>query len=329
MSHILDVKHSVEKSICSIPGVTGIGIGKNSPEKIRVYVRSRCPNIVDKLPETIDGCDIEIFETGKVVALSSDVISRADRVRPVVGGVSIGSWRVSAGTLATVVYDNDTAEPLLLGNNHVFANGDSIQTPRTQGGDDILQPAPFDGGERRDAVGNLLRWIPFDEQNSNLVDAAVASLHAGQEVDPAIVGIGQVTQMANVHIGDIVHFSGRTSGLDEGVVLDTNATIQVYFPQGFKATFTDQIITQAIADPGDSGSLVVKNGKAVGLMSAGSETISVINKIGNVARALNINFGDPALPPEEEKGAGKGWGFLAIASIPFMIGFVKSKKKRY
>ena len=81
------------------------------------------------------------------------------RFRPAPGGVSIGHFRITAGTLGCLVKKNDKL--FILSNNHVLANSNEADI-----GDAILQPAPDDGGQNpQDKIGELSEYIPiqFDE----------------------------------------------------------------------------------------------------------------------------------------------------------------------
>jgi hypothetical protein len=81
-------------------------------------------------------------------------------------------------------------------------------------------------------------------------------------------------------------------------VIDVNATVKVYGYDGGFAIFKDQILVQpALGQPGDSGSLVVdaSSKKAVGLLFAGSDTVTAVNKIENVLNLLNISLSPPSV----------------------------------
>ena len=103
--------------------------------------------------------------------------------------------------------------------------------------------------------------------------------------------------------------SGRSTCYKEATVQDVNATVKVYgYPTSEEyAIFSDQIITGYLGAPGDSGSIVVNvdTKKAVGLLFAGSDTVTCLNKITNVCRLLNISFTPIAIPP--------AWSYAAIA----------------
>jgi hypothetical protein len=57
------------------------------------------------------------------------------------------------------------------------------------------------------------------------------------------------------------------------------------------AVFTDQIVTTPMAQPGDSGSLLVSlRREALGLVSAGSDKASIAGKIGHVMNMLKVTI---------------------------------------
>jgi hypothetical protein len=236
-----------------------------------------------------------VVVTGRIYALgavgrtlSGETVPKTWRVRPVPGGVSVGTPYVTAGTLGCVVYDARTGRPLMLSNRHVFMG------PR---GTVILQPGLADGGrEPNDVVGRVVRFeevrgYPF----TNIVDAALGEPISAGVISPEILDIGVVTGVEEVKEGMEVCKSGRTTCYTCGVVVDTRATVKVYgykTPEGF-AVFEDQIIVEpAISRPGDSGSLAVNPATkaAVGLVFAGSEKVTVMNKATNVCRVLGVSF---------------------------------------
>lgn len=106
----------------------------------------------DLIPRDLEGMKTDVIEVG---FLQANQTAR-DRFRPIIpSGVSIGHYKVTAGTLGTVVKDRATQELFLLSNNHVFANcNDAVLT------DPILQPAAMDGGQNpADVVARLERYV--------------------------------------------------------------------------------------------------------------------------------------------------------------------------
>jgi hypothetical protein len=324
MPEIKRVKEKEEKKILEIPGVAGVGIGeerKSAPRKIiTVYVESADPRILGQIPEDIDGFPIRIIESGKFKVLQQQVLSHAGtRFRPSPGGVSISHLNVTAGTLASRVYDSVNGQRLILSNNHVIANEDSIQNPSANTGDWILQPGTADGGtDPDDRLATLLRWIQIDEQGDNIVDAGVAQPISDSELRDDILGIGTVTEAAEVVINELVKKYGRTSHLTASTVIDVNATISVEY-SGFTTIFTDQIITGFMGSPGDSGSLLVNfKNQAVGLLFAGSNSLTAFNKIENVMNQLGVHFGVPGIFPSAQifsSGAGSLMPLLILGGM--------------
>ncbi|NWF69527.1 MAG: hypothetical protein HXY40_10615 [Chloroflexi bacterium] len=108
----------------------------------------------DIIPKLIDGFRTDVFEVGQLEAYQTP----RDRFRPAVPvGVSMGHFKVTAGTLGAVVRDRVSGERFLLSNNHVFANSNEAAA-----GDAILQPGPIDGGQNPgDVLARLERFVPL------------------------------------------------------------------------------------------------------------------------------------------------------------------------
>jgi hypothetical protein len=257
------------------------------------------------------------------------IIDRIARERPYYGGVSAGSTKVSAGTIGGKCFDAVTREPLILLNNHIGANETSIQAKTADVGEPLLQPGSYDGGTLDDKVSELVRVILFDQTGDNLIDGCVHRPDNPADFETDILEIGTVTEIGEAVIGDVCQKSGRSSGLTESVVVDTNATIKVDYETIKGMTFKNQIIIMpAIGISGDSSAIIVRksDNKAVGMLSAGSETISVANRMSIVAEKLRIDLGQPAPLPSQEPEGGS-WGTVAaLGLLPFI--FIMKKKHR-
>jgi hypothetical protein len=213
------------------------------------------------------------------------------RVRPVQGGYSVGHYRVTAGTMATAVFDR-TAFPgipqkyYILSNNHVLANSNVARL-----GDPILQPGRVDGGRYPgDMIARLTRFVPIKFNGPlNYVDAAIAEgdFH---DFNREIFWIGYPKGVRYLRqVGDIVQKTGRTTNFTTGRVTSINATVNVNYGGGRFARMARQIVTTAMSAGGDSGSLLCDmNGYAVGLLFAGSSTVTIHNHIMYVQNLLNI-----------------------------------------
>lgn len=78
--------------------------------------------------------------------------------------------------------------------------------------------------------------------------------------------------------------------LKGGEVIVMDSIVRVDYDTEGIATFIEQIITTCMSEPGDSGSIVLNDDDAViGLLFAGSDTITIINKINNVIAALELD----------------------------------------
>lgn len=85
--------------------------------------------------------------------------------------------------------------------------------------------------------------------------------------------------------------SGRSSGVTRSTIKVLQATVKVVLDEGLTGLFSDQFVTGPIAQPGDSGSLILdKENYAVGLLFAGSDQTTVGNYIQNVLDKLDVEF---------------------------------------
>ena len=158
---ISQVKEQHWAELMAKPNVVGVGIGiketrgeKTGEMSMVVLVRQKIP--LDGLqpevavPAVVGGVPTDVIEVGDLRALQA----RTDRWRPAPGGVSIGHYRITAGTLGCVVRDRSTGARLILSNNHVLANSNDASP-----GDLILQPGPTDGGQASaNRIGVLERF---------------------------------------------------------------------------------------------------------------------------------------------------------------------------
>lgn len=276
----------------------------------------------EKIPTKIYDVDTDVIEVGTI-----RLLGRTDYMRPAPPGVSIGHYKITAGTFGAVVKDKKTKNSLILSNNHVLANSSDGHDGRCEIGDPIYQPGPYDGGTKEQIIGHLERYIPIAREyahsscpkaaaleqlgnnllkilrpnykmslarkssTNNLVDAALAKPISTEVITPEILEIGAVKGVKEVKSGMELLKSGRSSGVNSATVKAIATTLKVSMGDEEEVFFTDQIVTGPMASPGDSGSLVLdKNHNAVGLLFAGSDTTTVINRIQNVMDLLEIEF---------------------------------------
>lgn len=219
------------------------------------------------------------------------------RIRPAMGGFSVGHYRITAGTIGTCCYDLSDFPGIpdqfyILSNNHVLANSNNASI-----GDPILQPGPYDGGQYpQDMIGRLSRFVPIRFRTStsapsNYVDAAIAEVPFHQ-ANREVYWIGYVKDLYTAPtVGDILQKTGRTTNFSTGRVQSINATVNVNYGNGRVARFVRQILTSAMSAGGDSGSLVTNlDEEGVGLLFAGSPYVTVLNNILYVQALLRVRI---------------------------------------
>lgn len=336
MSEILEILSDNRWRLMRKANVVGVGKGLKRVKGIRteqpaitVLVKEKVTlsslKSQDIIPQEIDGIPTDVFEVGELRLLSS---VRTEKLRPAQPGVSIGHYKVTAGTFGAVVKDIATGQPLILSNNHVLANVSNGRDGRARIGDPILQPGSYDGGRSdSDVIGTLERFVPLvrdskeaDCQVANLiagimneilsllypsytlkfvkylnaentVDCAVAKPTSPDLIKTDILEIGRVNGVAECGEKTRVKKSGRTTGLTRGEVVATNAAVNVKLSDSENGVFVDQIVSTSISQGGDSGSLVLdENNAAVGLLFAGSDKATVFNRIQNVLKALKVEL---------------------------------------
>ena len=122
-----------------------------------------------------------------------------------------------------------------------------------------------------------------------MVDAAIARPLREEDVKPEILNIGAVVGTASADLGMAVKKSGRTTGYTEGEILQVDVTVNVQYGAGRVAQFRDQLMAGAMSQGGDSGSAVLDGeNRLVGLLFAGSDQSTIINRIQNVFSALRL-----------------------------------------
>lgn len=257
----------------------------------------------------------DVVEVGQIRAFQTP----RDRWRPAPGGVSIGHYAITAGTLGCLAAKN--GQTYILSNNHVLANSNDAKI-----GDAILQPGNYDGGAMADQIATLAEFVPIvfgdapavcsvakgleailnaiaraigsqhristfqQSSDTNLVDCALALPTAPDLVRKDILNVGVPQGVHQATLGTAVQKSGRTTGHTTGQIIQIDVTVQVAYGARI-ATFTDQLMAGAMSAGGDSGSAVLDNESyVVGLLFAGSETTTIINPIQAVIDALGVQI---------------------------------------
>jgi hypothetical protein len=315
----------MKEELLSYPNVIGVGIGYKVKSGVTtdelsslVLVRKKLPrealSLSHQIPSIFEGFRTDVVEVGDVKALldrNSFNTNHQARYRPAPPGVSIGHYKVTAGTFGCTVKDRETGKRLILSNNHVLANSNDARQ-----GDMILQPGAADGGSYPiDLIGALLDFVPiaFNQQpgdcdiaeyTARLLSAlakGIGSAHrlTTSKVDqtPNKVDAAVALPSDDEDIGDEILGIGSSQGVTSGTLIAKNVTISVSYGVNKMATFIDQYMFTPILSPGDSGSLIV--GKmitfpAVALGYAGSDQVAFGNPIQFVLDALEVDLVNPS-----------------------------------
>jgi hypothetical protein len=128
------------------------------------------------------------------------------------------------------------------------------------------------------------------QAEDNLVDAAIARPLNPADVKDEILEIGPLAGVASGTLGMAIKKSGRTTGLTTGEIQQVDVTSTVQYGENKTALFTDQLLAGAMSQGGDSGSAVLDTqNRLIGLLFAGSENSTIINRIEHVFSALGVS----------------------------------------
>ena len=295
LERAMEVQNKHTPDLMAIPNVVGTAVGFGPDARPVVMVFTAMPGAAG-IPASLEGIPVIPKVTGNIVALAKPEkvgsVNPASRFsRPVPIGVSTGHPDITAGTIGARVKNG--ANVYALSNNHVYADENKASL-----GDNVLQPGTYDGGtDPADAIGTLSGFKSLNfSGGDNVIDAAIALSSTGNLASSTPSdGYGRPkSATTQATINQRVMKYGRTTGLTKGKVYAINATVNVGYDQGV-ARFVGQIviIPGTFSSGGDSGSLIVSDErgtnsrKPVGLLFAGSSTVTIANPIDAV---LN-NFG--------------------------------------
>ncbi|MCK4454670.1 hypothetical protein KAW18_03705 [candidate division WOR-3 bacterium] len=268
----------------------------------------------DLIPPVLKGVQTDVVETGIIKSLHTS------KHRPAPGGVSVGHIDITAGTLGCVVRKNGVRH--ILSNNHVLACSNDAEI-----GDAILQPGTHDSGLfPADHIADLTMFVPINftgvssecpiggaftkiinsilyaigrktrlqaikQTTGNLVDAAIARPLNDEDVSDKIMEIGKIVGVKSAILGTYIQKSGRTTEFTQGEITQIDVSVNVQYGEGKIAQFNDQIMAGAMSAGGDSGSAILtEDNEICGLLFAGSDTVTVINRIEHVFELLDINL---------------------------------------
>jgi hypothetical protein len=290
-------------ALLAVNGVVGTATAALPNGEYAIKVLTKFAGLETALPKELGGVPVVVEHVGEIRALDFT----GQTFNPVLAGVSGGNAELdlgqlglcASGTIGAVVTGGGRS--FFLSNNHLFARSN-----RASLGEDIVHPgrADFSGCDlaqtHRVADLSAFREIRFLRQGEgssldvpNRIDAAIAEIRPGVNFSPMTAcGYTPSSTVQAATVGLTVKKCGRTSMLTTGVVTGINATVVVDYSFNGFALFTGQILTTGMAAAGDSGSLLVTsvNNRPVGLLFAGSNSVSVHNPIGEVLTALGVTI---------------------------------------
>lgn len=279
----------------SFNNVRGVGLGfrvkKGFTQKepvIKIYVYRKLSKTElkpsDLLPSEIEGVPVDVIEAGFLRAMML-----TDEFRPVVGGCAIGN-ESGAGTLGALGLDLQTNEIGIISNNHVISNNGSVKN--------VFQPPPMFGGTEQDIVAATKRFQPVDPDTPNTIDIGFAPIFDPANIAYKILPSVYPAQTIEPQIGMTVSKYGFRSYETTGTIQDIDVRAEVEWNNQF-TPWRDQILTTKMSWAGDSGSLLRYGNSPVALCYAGSELVSLHNKLipyGNNFQVLIPSISEPSYP---------------------------------
>lgn len=232
-------------------------------------------------------------------AIISQGLSGAQRTRPLISGLSIGSGLL-VGTIAAFVQEELRVPKTV----YILASGDVLSDRgRLSSGCPVFQPAPADGGNLSDVIGSLARYIAPGPA-VNRIDAGLvlptssAMIEEGHNIANGI-DITPRGVVANVEqlLGRAVIKIGRTTGITQGTIVDISADISVSYGNT-QRLFEDQIGIKSLhknepfSQSGDSGALVLdaQTHEAVGMVLGASRDLTFASPISMILSHLGVRL---------------------------------------
>ena len=252
-------KHKIDKKANVVgwsnelkPKIVG---GKETEVKaIRIYVSKKLPieelKAKDIIPSMVNGVLTDVVEVGHLKALSVD---KTDFFRPVILGISVGNYNITAGTLG-YIFEDANNNLYFASNSHVFVDDPSLP-PEKVTEKRILQPGPYD-------IQNHL-WIKIDPK------FVIGEYYWHKQIKP--YGETSTCPIAKI-ITKLYNFFAEIFGAKTRLVALTEEDNYVDFAVAtIKAPYE-------IKFP----NLDVTNKKFVGLLFAGSDQSTIICKVKHI-----------------------------------------------
>lgn len=304
---------ALEAVTSDISNIQGVGIGLSEPggpgvpgsPTLAVFVAEKMSIdqvrsvVVDSFGVQAAGdVPLTVHESGLI-----DAQTHRFRIRPAPGGVSVGHFKITAGTIGCLCVGRSAprnSRLMVLSNNHVLANENNAVF-----GDCICQPGPYDGGRcPNDQIAILERFVPIRFGGPpNYVDCADGWCwpdRVRRELIYLYNGAPQYFRISGQpvypQLGWNVGKTGRTTQLKAGRIVALNWSGWIGYGSG-RAWFVGQFVVQGYGGDfsagGDSGSSVWTwdaNRYPVGLLFAGGGGYTICNPMPWVVSALDINL---------------------------------------
>lgn len=312
LSRIQYAQERNEDVLLDLPNVLGVATGLRQRDGrttdetcIQVFVERKPPlerlAAWERVPASVVGFEDESVRTD-VIEITPPEALQPDtaRYRPVPGGCSIGpEASISAGTLGGWACDQVDDSVVLLSNNHVISNLDTMPAARR-----IVQPARLDGGVLpADVIGSLKRHVALTTVANppgtplpavTAVDAAIGTITVDRtdqvlQIGPAIYELQAPAVNMNVQK------RGRTTRLtNNGRIFSINGTFTIRYRGSTRLgrvgnTFVIQSTNgNVFSAPGDSGSLIFN--QAAGTLNGTFPVLGLLYAGGTFANGTPATF---------------------------------------
>jgi hypothetical protein len=264
---------------------------------VKFYVDQKLQAFKDLIPPQVMVQDLGLVMTKVEKIGSVELESLKIRVRPVLGGYSIGHESGGCGSKGCLVRKRGDRDKMF-----ILSAGHVLDPSGTASRDDaILQPGVNDGGAiHSDTVANFYESVPlhFSPVFAKNVDAAIAG-----PIDPAncshIIAEIQVAPsgVATPLLGMQVHKVGKSTGLTSGEIKATRVSLRIPYEQPVSNTllgiqnFNNLVECSRYSKGGDSGSIILDRlNNAIGLHIAAEGNKSFFIPIQDVLDALDIEL---------------------------------------
>lgn len=305
---------SLTDGMTGLANVEAVAVGLGDPEDgaspgeptLTVFVAE--PTTVDTVrQQVVDGLGVQGAGDLPLAVRRSgqfDAQPHRFRIRPAPGGVSVGHYKITAGTLGCLAIGRNAPHNVRLGplsNNHVLANSNDAAFF-----DSIIQPGRYDGGTHpNDQIAVLNKYVAIRFGGPyNYVDAAHGWAWPDRVRRELIYPYGGNYRLFRIgnspiypQLGWTVGKTGRTTQLTQGRIVALGWSGWVNYGAPGQAYFVGQFVVQGISTtfsaPGDSGSVIWGwwNGlPPIGLLFAGGGGYTIASPMPWVTSLLDINL---------------------------------------